>query len=512
MSMIEKVDELRIKKQEASLGGGQQKIEAQKAKGKSTAIDRIHKLFDEGSFIETDAFTESRSIDFDMASKRKAGDGVICGYGKVNSRPVFIASQDYTVLHGSIGEMHAKKIERTIDMALKTGAPIVYMLDSDGARVEEGTDVLAGIGGLLTKQSMASGVIPQISAVLGNCAGVSSLFPALSDFVIMTDKISYMYMNGPAVLESVSGVKTTKEEIGSASVHAKTSGNSHIHCENEDQCINAIKMLLSYLPDNNLTEAVKEEVTDDANRTADNLYDLITDSYDMRDVIISVTDTSSFMEIQPEFGASMIVGFARMNGNSIGIVANNPAVNNGQIDMYAADKASRFIRLLDCFNIPIVTFTHTSGYTADAAQEKKGLIRHVAKMIYAFTEADVPKINIITGKAIGGAYVAMNSKSIGADAVFAYPTASISIMDSEGAANIIFNKQIANSDDPVEFRKAKISEYSNRYASSYEAAKRGYVDDVIDPALTRTYIIGALEMLKSKRENRPNRKHGNMPL
>ncbi len=512
MSMIEKVNELRTKKQEASLGGGQQRIEAQKTKGKNTAIDRIHKLFDEGSFVESDAFTESRSVYFDMSSKRRAGDGVICGYGRINGRPVFAVSQDYTVLHGSVGEMHAKKIARTIDMAIKTGVPIVYMLDSDGARVEEGTDVLAGIGELLTKQSMASGVIPQICAVLGNCAGTSSLFTAMSDFVIMSDKTSYMYMNGPAVIESVTSVKVTKEDIGSASAHAKSSGNSHIHCETEQQCIDSIKTVLSYLPDNNLSEALNVETSDDTNRTAEKLYEIVTESYDMKEVINSVSDLSSFMELQSEFGTSIITGFARMNGDSVGIVANNPIVNNGQIDMYSADKASRFVRLLDSFNIPIVTFTHTTGFIADAAQEKKGLIRHVAKMIFAFTEASVPKINIVTGKAIGGAYIAMNSKSKGADVVFAYPAAQISIMDSEAAANIIYNKQIAQSEDPVNFRQSKIHEYADRYASAYEAARRGYVDDVIDPAHTRAYIISSLEMLKSKRESRPNRKHGNMPL
>jgi len=512
MSMIEKVNELKTKKQEASLGGGQLRIDAQKAKGKNTAIDRIHELYDEGSFIETDAFTESRSMDFDMASKRKAGDGVICGYGRVNGRPVFVASQDYTVLHGSIGEMQAKKIVRTIDMAIKTGAPIVYMLDSDGARVEEGTDVLSAIGELVTKQSMASGVIPQISVILGNCAGVSSLFPALSDFVIMADKTSFMYMNGPQVIESVSGVKVAKEDIGSALVHSKSSGNAHIHCIDENQCINSTKMLLSYLPDNNLSEPFRVDTADQANRATENLYEIISDSYDMKDVINSVTDISTFMEIQPEFGTSIITGFARMNGEAVGIVANNPSVKEGKIDMYASDKASRFVRLLDSFNIPIITFTHTTGYVADASQENKGLIKHVAKMVYAFAEATVPKINVITGKAIGGAFIAMNSKSTGADIVYAYPTASVSIMESDGAANIIFNKQIAQSDDPVAFRKAKIQEYSDRYTSAYEAAKRGYVDDVIDPAFTRTYIIGALEMLRSKRESRPNKKHGNMPL
>lgn len=512
MSMTEKVDELRKRKQQTSLGRGQQRIEDGKAKGKKMAADRISKLLDSGSFIETDAFTQSRSTDFDMASKRADGDGVICGYGKINNRPVFIASQDYSVLHGSVGEMHAKKIERTIDCAIKTGVPVIYLLDSDGARVEEGTDVLAGIGGVLTKQSMASGVIPQISVVLGNCAGISSLFTAMSDFVVMADKISCMYMNGPEAILGISGVKTTDEEIGSAATHATSSGNAHIRCENEDDCINAVKLLLSYLPDNNLTEALKLEVSDAPDRTAENLYETVADSYDMREVITSVTDTSTFMEIQSEFAASMITGFARMNGQSVGIVANNPAVNEGRIDMHAADKAARFVRLLDCFNIPIITFTHTSGYVADALQEKEGLIRHAAKMVYAFTEADVPKINIITGKAIGGAYIAMNSKATGCDIVFAYPTACVAVMDSEGAANIIYNEQIAKSDNPVEFRKAKIKEYHERFASPYEAAKRGYVDDVIDPAFTRAYVITALEMLKSKRENRPNRKHGNMPL
>lgn len=512
MSMIEKVNELRIKKQEASLGGNLQRIEAQKAKGKNTAIDRIHMLFDEGSFVETDAFTESRSIDFDMMSKKRVGDGVLCGYGRVNGRPVFVSSQDYTVLHGSIGEMHAKKIARTVDMAIKTGIPMVYMFDSDGARVEEGTDVLAGIGELLAKQTMASGVIPQISAVLGNCAGISSLAPVLSDFVIMNDKTSYMYMNGPAVIESATGVNPGKDDIGSASTQTSLSGNAHLHYASEEMCIEGIKMLLSYLPDNNLSEALHQNNNDNANRACEKIYEIVGDSYDMRDVISQVVDNSSCMEIQRDFGPSIITCFARMNGDSVGIIANNPIVNDGSLDINSADKAARFIRLLDSFNIPIVTFTHTAGYIADANQEKQGLIRHVAKILYAFSEASVPKINIITGKAIGGAYVAMNSKATGADVVYAYPTAQIAIMDSEGAANIIFNKQIGESQDPVNFRKEKIQDYTDRYSSAYEAAKRGYVDDVIDPAFTRTYVISALEMLKSKKESRPNRKHGNMPL
>ena len=512
MSMIEKVNELKNKKQEASLGGGQLRIEAQKAKGKLTAIERIHKLFDEGSFVETDAFTQSRSVDFDMASKRKAGDGVICGYGRINGRPVFVASQDYTVLHGSVGEMHAKKITKTIDMAVKTGVPMVYLFDSDGARIEEGTDVLEAIGEFMAKQTMASGVIPQISAILGNCAGISSLAPTLSDFVLMTEKTSYMYMNGPAVIESSTGVNPGKDDIGSALTHTSLSGNAHIYYENEDKCILGIKDILSYLPDNNLSEVAKVECNDDPGRASNDIYEVISDSYDMKDVITKVTDNSRFMEIQPEFGQGIVIGFARLNGDSVGIVANNPAVNQGALDMDSADKAARFIRLLDSFNIPILTFTHTSGYIADAQQEKKGLIRHVAKMLYAFAEASVPKINVVTGKAIGGAFIAMNSKSIGADVVYAYPTTEISIMESEAAANVIFSKQIAQSEDPTTFRKEKVDEYRQRYGLAYEAANRGYVDDVIDPAYTRTYVISALEMLKSKREDRPNKKHGNMPL
>lgn len=512
MSMIEKVNELKTKREELLLGGGQEKINKQKDLSKDTAYERISNLFDEDSFVQTDAFTQSRSTDFGMDKKRIPGDGVICGYGTINGRPVYAAVQDYTVLHGSIGEMQAKKIVRTIDNAMKMGAPMLYLYDTDGLRLEEGVDVLSATGELLAKQVSASGVIPQISAIMGNCAGLSALSAVYSDFVLMVDKTSHMYMSGPVVIESVTGKAPKKDTYASSEVQTSLSGNAHISFLNDKDCISGIKALLSYLPDNNLSVSLRFDSKDLPNRTNKSLYDLDIDNYDMRSVITEVVDELSFMEIQPAFGSSVITGFARLNGMAVALVANNPLVNDGNFDIDSSDKAARFTSFADAFNIPLVTFTHSIGYTVDLEEEKKGLVRHLSKVLFAFSQASVPKINIITGKAIGGGFVLMNSKASGADLVYAYPSAVISIMEPTKAANIIYSEEISNSDNPASFRSEKETEYGDKHANAYEAAKRGYVDDVIDPAYTRSYLINALEMLSSKKVSEVYKKHGNMPL
>lgn len=516
MNMGNKVNDLRARKQNASLGGGQTKIERQKEKGKQTARERILGLYDQGSFVEIDAFVETRSIDFDMQNRKVMGDGVVTGYGRINGRLVFSSTQDYTVMHGSMGEMHAKKISKMLDMAVKMGAPVVFINDSDGARLEEGVDVLAGFGDIFQKTATASGVIPMISVILGTCAGGAVYAPALTDFIIMCDKTSHMYMTGPSVIEAVTGEKTNADDLGGSHTQTEKTGNAHLRYAGENECLLGLKKLLSYLPDNNLSASPVVNGTDDVNRAVAEIYDMIPEDpkmpYDIRNIVTAVVDAGSFMEIQPDFAKNMITGLARIGGNSVGIVANNPQFLDGNLDVDASDKAARFVLFLDSFNIPILTFTDVQGYAIGVKQETMGIVRHGAKLIYAFTEASVPKINVIVGKAFGGAYIAMNSKHLGADVVYAFPTAQIAVMGTEGAADIIYAKDIAKSEDPINFRKDKIDEYRNRFASPYEAAKKGYVDDVIDPAFTRAYIAVALDMLKSKRETRPNKKHGNMPL
>ncbi|ABN51934.1 MAG TPA: methylmalonyl-CoA carboxyltransferase [Hungateiclostridium thermocellum] len=516
MDKVDKIGLLREKLAQVEQGGGAEKIAKQHDAGKMTARERIQALFDENSFVEIDTFVETRSIDFDMQKKKVPGDGVVTGYGSIDGRLVFVAAQDFTVIGGSLGEMHAAKITKVMDMAMKMGAPFISINDSGGARIEEGIDALKGFGDIFYRNTLASGVIPQISVIMGPCAGGAVYSPAITDFIFMVDKTSQMFITGPQVIKSVTGEDVTFEKLGGAETHNSISGVAHFRSSSEKECIEQIKKLISYLPDNNLSDVPIVPTQDDINRITDNLVDIIPQDsnkpYDMMEIITSVVDNGDFFEIQKDFAKNIIIGFGRMNGGTVGIVANQPKVAAGVLDVNSSDKAARFVRFCDAFNIPIITFTDVPGYLPGVGQEHSGVIRHGAKLLYAFSEATVPKINVIVRKAYGGAYIAMNSKHLGADMVFAWPSAEIAVMGPEGAANIIFKKDIAAADDPMETRKRLIEEYREKFSNPYVAASRGYVDDVIDPATTRIRLISALEMLASKRENRPAKKHGNIPL
>jgi len=516
MATMDKINDLYARKQRASLGGGEERIKKQHEAGKKTARERIQMLVDPDSFVEIDAFVETRSTEFDMPKKKALGDGVVTGYGTVNGRLVFVASQDFTVIGGSLGEMHAKKITKVMDMAMKMGAPFISINDSGGARIEEGIDALSGFGEIFYRNTLASGVIPQISVIMGPCAGGAVYSPAITDFIFMVEKTSQMFITGPQVIKAVTGEDVTFEELGGAETHNTLSGVAHFKSATEEECMKEIRRLLSFIPDNNLSDSELVNSNDDVNRVIPELNAIIPDDankpYDMKQIITAVVDNADFLEVQAGFAKNIIVGFGRINGRTVGIIANQPQVNAGVLDVNSSDKAARFVRFCDAFNIPIVTFTDVPGYLPGVGQEHSGIIRHGAKLLYAFSEATVPKINVIVRKAYGGAYIAMNSKHLGADMVFAWPTAEIAVMGPEGAANIIFKKDIAQAEDPIKFRAEKIQEYRDKFSNPYIAAARGYVDDVIEPARTRIHIASALEMLVSKRETRPSKKHGNIPL
>lgn len=516
MSTVEKIDGLRRQMERVSLGGGADKIGKQHESGKMTARERINALFDENSFVEIDAFVETRSIEFDMQKKKVPGDGVVTGYGTIGGRLVYVSSQDFTVIGGSLGEMHARKITKVMDMALKMGAPFVSINDSGGARIEEGIDALSGFGDIFYRNTLASGVIPQISVIMGPCAGGAVYSPAITDFVFMVEKTSQMFITGPQVIKAVTGEDVTFEQLGGAGTHNSISGVAHFKSSSENECIDDIKKLISFLPDNNLSDVPAYECKDSLNRIPEELNDIIPDGankpYDMKDIIEKIVDSGDFFEIQKHFAQNIIIGFGRLNGSTVGIIANQPKFSAGVLDVNSSDKGARFVRFCDAFNIPIITLTDVPGYLPGVGQEHSGVIRHGAKLLYSFSEATVPKINIIIRKAYGGAYIAMNSKHLGADMVFAWPTAEIAVMGPDGAANIIFRKEIKAAADPIETRNSKIEEYRNKFSNPYVAAARGYVDDVIEPATTRGRLINALEMLSSKRENRPAKKHGNIPL
>lgn len=516
MSTKHKLLEIQNKKLKLRVGGGQDRIKKQHDSGKLTARERIEKLVDPGSFVEIDGFVTHRSVDFGMDKIEAPADGVITGYATIDSRPVYLYSQDFTVLGGSLGEMHAKKITKVMDMAMKMGCPIICINDSGGARIHEGIDSLSGYGDIFYRNTMASGVIPQISVILGPCAGGAVYSPALTDFIFMVDDISKMFITGPQVVQAATGEEVSAEELGGAQTHNQTSGVAHFKFESEAACFDAIRSLLSYLPQNNLEDTPVYIINDDMNKLSPELNTILPDNpnkpYDMKEVISLIVDNGEFLEVQPLFAQNIIVGFARLNGKSVGIVANQPKVKSGALDIDSADKAARFIRFCDCFNIPLVTLTDVPAFLPGVNQEHSGIIRHGAKLLYAYSEATVPKINVILRKAYGGAYIAMSSKHLGTDLVYAWPTAEIAVMGPEGAANIIFRKEIQNADNPIEKRQEKIQEYKDRFSTPYVAAARGYIDDVIEPEATRPRLISALEMLESKRESRPPKKHGNLPL
>ncbi|GEK30972.1 propionyl-CoA carboxylase subunit beta [Kurthia zopfii] len=515
MDMYDKINELFDKKREIELGGGDARIEKQHEKGKLTARERIELLLDEGTFVEVNPFVKHRTVDFGMASKEGPGDGVVTGYGKVNGRPVYLFSQDFTVFGGALGEMHAMKIANVMDLAAKTGAPFIGINDSGGARIQEGVLSLDGYGEIFYRNSIYSGVIPQISVIMGPCAGGAVYSPAITDFILMVEKTSQMFITGPKVIETVTGEKISAEGLGGAKVHNAIAGNAHFRAPSEEEAIDQIKQLLSYLPQNNTEKAPMVEFNEKDEYRSE-LIDIVpidqTKSYDVRKVVEQVADPGTFMEVQKDFAKNIVVGFARIKGESVGFVCNQPKVLAGGLDIDSSDKLARFVRTCDSFNVPVITFEDVTGFFPGVKQEHGGIIRHGAKILFAYSEATVPKITVILRKAYGGAYVALNSKSIGADMVYAWPNAEIAVMGAAGAANIIHAGEIAKSDDPEATRAQKIEEYKEKFANPYVAASHGLVDDIIDPRETRLKLIQSLEMLRNKQEDRPKKKHGNIPL
>jgi propionyl-CoA carboxylase beta chain len=513
--IYEKINELYDRKREIEIGGGDERIQKQHEKGKLTARERIELLVDEGTFVELNPFLEHRCSDFGLSEQKAPGDGVVTGYGKVNGRPIYLFSQDFTVFGGALGEMHAKKIANVMDLAAKNGAPFVGLNDSGGARIQEGVVSLDGYGHIFYRNAIYSGVIPQISVIMGPCAGGAVYSPAITDFVFMVEKTSQMFITGPKVIETVTGEKISAEDLGGALVHSSISGNAHFHSQSEEEILSQVRKLLSYLPQNNEEKPPLNVVQKEDDYRPD-LTDVVpfdaVRPYDVRKVIEQVVDISSFMEIHQDFAKNIVVGLARIKGEVVGLVCNQPKFMAGGLDIDSSDKASRFIRFCDSFNIPIITFEDVTGFFPGVKQEHGGIIRHGAKILYAYSEATVPKLTVILRKAYGGAYVALNSKSIGADLVFAWPNAEIAVMGPQGAANIIFAREIENSENPEALRQQKIDEYREKFANPYVAASRGMVDDVIDPRETRIKIIQALEMLRNKKETRPAKKHGNIPL
>ncbi|NBI07510.1 acyl-CoA carboxylase subunit beta [Senegalia massiliensis] len=511
-----RVEELRQRKENIRLGGGEKSIEKQHAKGKMTARERIEYLLDDGSFIEIDAFIEHRCTNFGMEKKKAPGEGVVTGYGTINGRLIYVFAQDFTVIGGSLGEMHAAKICKVQEMAIKVGAPLIGINDSGGARIQEGVDALFGYGNIFYNNTKASGVIPQISVIMGPCAGGAVYSPALTDFIFMVDNTSKMFITGPQVIKTVTGEEVSAEELGGAMTHNSTSGVAHFINNTEEETLDNIKTLLSFLPSNNLEDAPSFESQDDINRIEEKLNEIIPENpnkpYDMKDIISILGDNGEFLEVQPYYAQNIMTGFMRLNGRSVGIIANQPKVLAGCLDINASDKAARFIRTCDAFNIPLLTLVDVPGFLPGTGQEYGGIIRHGAKMLYAYSEATVPKVTVILRKAYGGAYIAMCSRHLKSDFVLAWPSAEIAVMGPEGAANIIFRKEIKNSEDAIKTRSEKIGEYRDTVANPYVAASRGYIDDVIEPQLTRPRIINAFDMLASKREEMPAKKHGNLPL
>ncbi len=513
--MEQKRKALEDKIAQAQLGGGVKRIESQHKKGKLTARERLHFLLDEGSFEEIGMFVTHRATDFGLDKEKYLGDGVVTGYGKVNGRLVYVFSQDFTVFGGSLSETHAEKICRIMDLAMKNGAPVIGLNDSGGARIQEGVVSLGGYADIFYRNTLASGVIPQISAVMGPCAGGAVYSPAITDFILMVENTSYMFVTGPNVVKTVTHEEVTAEELGGASTHASKSGVTHFACANEIECIQNIRSMLSYMPQNCEEEAPRMAY-ESGNEKRRDLNTIIpanpNQPYDIRDVINHTIDTDSFLEVHKNFAENIVVGFARIGGRSIGIVANQPAVLAGVLDIHASTKAARFVRFCDSFNIPLLVFEDVPGFLPGTDQEWNAIITNGAKLLYAFCEATVPRITVITRKAYGGAYDVMNSKHIGADMNYAWPTAEIAVMGPKGAAEIIFKNEIAASSDPAAKLKEKETEYQEVFANPYRAAERGYVDEVILPEDTRSKLIAAFSMLENKADQLPRKKHGNIPL
>jgi len=511
-----KLVQLRERKAQALMGGGKERIEAQHAAGKLTARERVLLLLDRGSFQEFGVFVTHRCSDFGMDSRKVVGDGVVAGQGTVDGRLVFVFAQDFTVFGGTLSEANAAKICRIMDLAMENGAPVIGLNDSGGARIQEGVASLGGYADIFLRNTLASGVIPQISAILGPCAGGAVYSPAITDFIIMVDGTSHMFVTGPDVIKSVTNEQVTFEQLGGAKTHNEVSGVAHFLASDEPDCIRMIREIISYIPQNNMEDPPRMESTDDPNRRDPRLDDMIPDSpnkpYDVIEIIRAVVDDGRFLEVQQFYAKNIVVGFARLDGRPVGIVANQPKVLAGTLDINSSIKGARFVRFCDAFNIPIITFEDVPWFLPGTTQEYGGIIKHGAKLLYAYCEATVPKITVIVRKAYGGAYDVMSSKHIRADYNVAWPSAELAVMGAEGAVNIVYRRELAKADDPQQARKDRVDEYNRRFANPYIAAEMGYIDDVIEPRDTRPEVIRALRMLENKRQTCPPRKHGNLPL
>ncbi|MFB6126027.1 MAG: acyl-CoA carboxylase subunit beta [Halolamina sp.] len=514
--MDDRIEELRERRAEAENGGGEDRIQSQHDKGKMTARERIDYFLDDGTFNELDQFRTHRTHKFGMEEQQLYGDGVVTGYGEVNGRTVFVFAHDFTVFGGSLGEVFAEKVCKLMDKAVEVGAPVVGLNDSAGARIQEGVKSLGGFGEIFRRNTEASGVIPQISAIMGPCAGGAVYSPALTDFTFMVEDTSHMFITGPDVIETVTGEEVTFEELGGAVTHSSTSGVAHFATDDEEEALDKIARLLSYLPQNNVEDPPRVEPWDDPKRADDALETIVPDEprkpYDIVDVVDSVVDEGSFFETHENFAKNVVTGFARLDGRSVGVVANQPRVNAGTLDIEASEKAARFVRTCDSFNVPVVTFVDVPGFMPGTDQEHDGIIRHGAKLLYAYSEATVPLLTVITRKAYGGAYDVMASKHLGADANYAWPSAEIAVMGPQGAVNILYDDELEAADDTQARREELIAEYREEFANPYTAADQGFLDDVIEPTETRARLVDDLEMLSSKRGSLPNKKHGNIPL
>jgi propionyl-CoA carboxylase beta chain len=513
---MDKLARLKEKSRLAEEGGGKARLEKQHASGKMTARERIDFFLDDGSFEEFDKFVVHRSRDFGLEKQKFPGDGVVTGHGLVDGREVFVFAQDFTVFGGSLSETHAQKICKVMDLAMKTGAPVIGLNDSGGARIQEGVVSLGGYADIFLRNTLASGVVPQISCILGPCAGGAVYSPAITDFNIMVKDTSYMFITGPDVIKTVTHEEVTKDELGGAMTHNQKSGVAHFAADSDEHCLRITRELLSFIPSNNLDNPPFVPTNDPSDRIEEKLNTIVpeasTQPYDIRDIIHTVADENYFFEVQEHFAPNIVIGFARLGGYSVGIVANQPAFLAGVLDIDASVKAARFVRFCDCFNIPLITFEDVPGFLPGVNQEHFGIIKHGAKLLYAFAEATVPKITVITRKAYGGAYCVMASKHIRTDINFAYPTAEIAVMGADSAVGVLYRKELADTTNPEENRQRLVDEFNEKFANPYVAAEKGFVDEVIEPAFTRPKLIRALSLLQNKRDSNPPKKHGNIPL
>jgi len=516
MSLQDRFEELSRRNRQAELAGGEERVQRQHKAGKKTARERIDLLVDKGSFAEADRLVVHQSRDFGMEEQKIPGDGVVTGSARIHGRPVFVFAQDFTVVGGSLSEAYARKICKIMDLAMKVGVPIIGLNDSGGARIQEGVVSLAGYADIFLRNTLASGVIPQISAVMGPCAGGAVYSPAITDFIFMVKRSSHMFVTGPDVIKAVTHEEVSFEELGGATTHAATSGVAHFAAESEEECLALIRELLTFLPQNNTEDPPLRQTLDPHDRVDEALQTVVPDQpnkpYDMKEIIRTILDDHHFLEVQADHAPNIVIGFGRLNGRPVGIVANQPAHLAGCLDISASVKGARFVRFCDCFNVPLLTFEDVPGFLPGTGQEYGGIIKHGAKLLYAYCEATVPKLTVITRKAYGGAYCVMSSKHIRGDANFAYPTAEIAVMGPEGAVNILYRRELERASDPATFREEKIREYREKLANPYVAAERGYIDEVIEPKHTRWKLCQALETLHTKRDQNPPRKHGNIPL